>query len=152
MFCDATFTNFFSLLANILVKQSHVKWGGSSAKLAKAVNNDDAKCAAINFEYSDSGLVGVAIDASAAAAGKAVETAAANLRNLSISAEEVNAAKNIITLEFSEMFNNPSTYALSLGYDAIFLKDLGTVNQDNIGQFISSISVGDVQVILNKQI
>lgn len=61
------------LLEKILGKQVHVKYGIGASKLAKAVADPDVKTEAFTFPYSDTCLVGVAVEATADKAGKVDE-------------------------------------------------------------------------------
>lgn len=131
------------ILQRVLGMGARVKWGsGSSGQLHKVLSGVDLVAAAgIHNSYSDAGLVGAFIAADAAQAGKAVAATVAALRSLSVTEDEVAAAKKALQVDLAEAFEDPMQQAESFGAQALMRAKWEPNQPDKI----SAVTVADVQ-------
>jgi len=134
------------LLKNILGSGSRVKYGGASGKLAKAVEKIEGQKAVsgLNCSYADSGLTGAFIMCESSIAGKVVPEVVAALRGLSISQEELTAAKKALSVEHSEAMHKPHSIVEALGVQAM------NGGGDDIETLMTMVSASDVTAVAKK--
>lgn len=144
-----------NLLQRILGNGSSFNYSLKSApgngKIDKAIgrdNNGEVVGKGINFAYSDTGLLGVAIKAEASLAGKAVEAAAQTLRSLTVSNEELNAAKKSLLVETLSQINNQSQMAESYGQQVLNGQEI--VTGQSMADIAQGVSLGDVQAVAKR--
>merc|ERR1719410_2520403 len=94
----------FTLLKIVLGTGTNIKRGNLNGKLGKAVAKIEGNVAAggFNFSYRDTGLAGALIICESGIAGHVVSTVLAELRSLTVTDEELQAAKKAFLLETSE--------------------------------------------------
>merc|ERR1711935_1004644 len=83
------------LLQYVLGLGSNVKRGGCHGKLSNAVSNISSlpSVSALNYSYSDAGLLGAIIACESQVAGQALENVIAALRSINVTECELAAAK-----------------------------------------------------------
>merc|ERR1712098_440768 len=133
------------LLQRVLGMGSHVKYGGGSGKLSRAA----AGAASGNFAvsgigniYSDSGLIGAMVVSEAAVAGKVVDAVASALRNITVTEEDVAAAKKNILVDVYAALENPATQVEDIGTQVLLAGDVIPV--EKVAALISEVSTADV--------
>jgi len=139
------------VLQHILGISPRVKRGNGQGQLQKALSkvNGNASVAAINYSYSDAGLIGAFIASDPQCAGKALEEVVAALRSVNISEAELANAKKSLKLILSEESLSPSscieTMATNLSLGA---KDVLTPAQ--MVSLFESATLSDVQAAAKK--
>ena len=130
------------LLKNILGTAGRVKRVDGSGKLIKELSKIEGEKAVsgINCTYDSSGLTGAFVVCNSKVAGKVVNETVAALRNLTITSEEVAAAKKAVLVDHAENIQNPVSAVEALGVQAMF------GSGDDVTDLISMVSLSDVQV------
>jgi len=139
------------LLQRVLGSGSHVKYGGGQGKLAQAVAAaTSANCAvsALGQIYSDAGLLGALIVSEAGAAGKVVGAVASTIRNITVTEEEVSAAKNNLLIDCYRLMESPATQVETYGSQALIAGDILPV--EKIPELVAGVTVADVQAAAKK--
>jgi len=92
------------LLQQVLGVSPRTKRGNGQGQLQKALSkvNGEASVSAINYSYSDSGLIGAFVISEAQCAGKALEEIVAALRSVNVSEAELASAKKSLKLILAE--------------------------------------------------
>ena len=133
------------ILQHILGISPRIKRGNGQGQLQKAMSkvNGDASVAAINYSYSDVGLVGAFIVSDPQSAGKALEAAVAALRSINVSEAELANAKKSLKLILSEESLSPSSCIETMATNA----SLGAVlTPAQMVDLFEKASLSDVQV------
>jgi len=139
------------LLQRVLGSGSHVKYGGGQGKLAQAVAAaTSANCAvsALGQMYTDAGLLGALIVSEAGAAGKVVGAVASTIRNITVTEEEVAAAKNNFLMDCYRLLESPATQIETYGSQALIAGDVMPV--EKIPELVAGVTVADVQAAAKK--
>merc|ERR1719323_829247 len=139
----------FILLRNILGTGPKIGRGGLSGKLGKAVAKIEGQKAVsgINYSYQDSGLVGAFVMAEAAIAGNVVSEVVAALRGLTITDEDLKAAKKGLLIDMSETMLSPAGVVESIGTQMMYGLDS---DSNAAADLLSTITVSDVQAAAKK--
>jgi len=139
------------LLQRVLGSGSHVKYGGGQGKLAQAVAAaTSANCAvsALGQMYTDAGLLGALIVSEAGAAGKVVGAVASTIRNITVTEEEVAAAKNNFLMDCYRLLESPASQIETYGSQALIAGDVMPV--EKIPELVAGVTVADVQAAAKK--
>jgi len=133
------------LLRNVLGTGPKIGRGNLSGKLGKAVAKIEGQRAVsgINYSYQDSGLVGAFVMAEAAIAGNVVSEVVAALRGLTITDEDLKAAKKGLLIDMSETMLSPAGVVESIGTQTIYGLD---PDSNAAADLLSTITVSEVQV------
>jgi len=139
----------FQLLRNILGTGPKIGRGNLSGKLGKAVGKIEGQKAVsgLNFSYQDSGLVGAFVMAEAAIAGNVLSEVVAALRGLTITDEDLKAAKKVLMIELSETMLSPAGVVESIGSQTMYGLD---ADSNTKADLLSTITVSDVQAAAKK--
>jgi len=134
------------LLKNILGTAGRVKRVDGSGKLIKELSKIEGEKAVsgINCTYDSSGLTGAFVVCNSKVAGKVVNETVAALRNLTITSEEVAAAKKAVLVDHAENIQNPVSAVEALGVQAMF------GSGDDVTDLISMVSLSDVQAAAKR--
>jgi len=139
------------LLQRILGTGSHVKYGASQSKLAKAAAAASAanqSVAAIGSLYSDAGLLGAMVVCEASAAGKIVSAVAAALRSATVTEAEVAAAKKNLLADVYAVQGTAASLVEDIGTQVLLAGDV--VQASKVGELVNGITVADVQAAAKK--
>ena len=130
------------ILKNILGTAGRVKRVNGTGKLTKELSKIEGEKAVsgINCTYDSSGLTGAFVVCNSKVAGKVVTETVATLRNLSITSEEVAAAKKAVLVDHAENIQTPASAVEALGVQAMF------GSGDDVTDLINMVSLSDVQV------
>lgn len=134
------------LLKNILGTAGRVKRVNGSGKLTKELSKIEGEKAVsgINCAYDSSGLTGAFVVCNSKVAGKVVNETVATLRNLTITSEEVAAAKKAVLVDHAENIQNPVSAVEALGVQAMF------GSGDDVTDLINMVSLSDVQAVAKR--
>jgi len=134
------------LLAKVLGVGARAKYGTGVGLLQKATGSKDVT--SIIHEYADASMVGAAIKCDAASAGELVSKVAATLRSVSVTDAEVKAAKNALSLEWSECMHSNLKGEI-LAYSATHgFADL--MSEKALLDAVAQVTLGDVQAAAKK--
>jgi len=134
------------LLAKVLGVGARAKYGTGVGLLQKATGSKDVT--SIIHEYADASMVGAAIKCDAANAGELVSKVAATLRSVSVTDAEVKAAKNALSLEWSECMHSNLKGEI-LAYSATHgFADL--MSEKALLDAVAQVTLGDVQAAAKK--
>jgi len=139
------------LLQRVLGMGSHVKWGQSQGKLAKAAAAASASnhsVAAIGPMYSDAGLLGAMVIADSGSAGKIVPAIAAALRSVSVTEAEVAAAKKNLIADVLNVQDNALSLVEDIGTQVLLAGDV--IQSDKVPDLVNGVSVADVQAAAKR--
>ena len=130
------------ILKNILGTAGRVKRVNGTGKLTRELSKIEGEKAVsgINCTYDSSGLTGAFVVCNSKVAGKVVTETVATLRNLSITSEEVAAAKKAVLVDHAENIQTPASAVEALGVQAMF------GSGDDVTDLINMVSLSDVQV------
>eukprot|EP00093_Oithona_nana_P011108 11108.XXX_681867_683643_1 [CDS] Oithona nana genome sequencing. len=137
------------ILQHILGISPRVKRGNGQGQLQKALSkvNGDASVAAINYSYSDVGLLGAFIASDPQCAGKALEEVVAALRSINVSEAELANAKKSLKLTLSEESLSSSSCIETMATNA----SLGSVlTPAKMVELFEKASLSDVQAAAKK--
>jgi len=133
----------FALLKNVLGTGTNIKRGNLNGKLGKALAKIEGNAAAggFNFSYRDTGLAGAIITCEAGIAGHVASEVVAQLRSLTVSDEELQAAKKAFLLESSEA--TPEILAETLANNVMS-------GVEPASEMVNMISASDVNAAAKK--
>merc|ERR1712142_200602 len=92
------------LLQYVLGLGPKVKRGLGHGQLHKALSKFNASVSSLNYSYSDAGLLGAMIACESQVAGQALESVVAALRSISVTEEELAAAKKAIKIDLEDAY------------------------------------------------
>jgi len=98
--------------------------------------------------YSDSGLLGAMVVSEAGAAGKAVGAVANALRNVTVTEEDVAAAKKNMLVDVYSMLEAPLNQIENIGSQVLLAGDVIAV--EKVADLISDVTTADVQAAAKK--
>merc|ERR1712241_1500652 len=135
----------FTLLKIVLGTGTNIKRGNLNGKLGKAVARIEGNVAAggFNFSYRDTGLAGVLIACESGIAGHVVSTVLAELRSLTVTDEELQAAKNAFLIETFENSSKSEIVAETLASNVMS-------GVESASEMINMISASDVNAAAKK--
>merc|ERR1711963_65261 len=138
------------LLQRVLGMGSSVKYGTGQGKLAQAAGavGGNAAVSAICQTYSDAGILGAMVVSEAASAGKVVGAVAAALRSITITDEEVAAAKKIMLADAYTLLESPLQLVENMG--AQFLVSGDVMPAEKLPELIGGLTTADVQAAAKK--
>jgi len=139
------------LLQRVLGTGSHVKYGSGQGKLAQAAaaaSSANSAVSSLGLMYSDSSLLGAMIVSEAGAAGKVVGAVASAIRNITVTEEEVEAAKKNLLTDIYTMYESPAMQIETYGSQVLLSGDIMAV--ERIPEVVASVSVADVQAAAKK--
>lgn len=132
------------LLQYVLGFGPKIKRGNGTGQLQKALSKiSGVTASAINYSYSDAGLLGAMIMAESHVAGQALDTVVAALRSVNVTEAELNAAKKALTIDLVDQTAGEAieTIATNLSLGA---KEVLTPSQ--MANMFANVSLADVQV------
>lgn len=132
----------FALLKNVLGTGSGIKRGNLNGKLGKAVAKIEGEKAVggINAAYQDTGLCGALITCQASIARQVAGEVLAALKNVSVSDEELQAAKKAYTMDHAESMLSAQSLVENLALDTLSGSEM------DVSELLSTISTGDLNV------
>ena len=135
----------FTLLKIVLGTGTNIKRGNLNGKLGKAVAKIEGNVAAggFNFSYRDTGLAGALITCESGIAGHVVSTVLAELRSLTVTDEELQAAKNAFLIETFENSSKSEIVAETLASNVMS-------GVESASEMINMISASDVNAAAKK--
>lgn len=135
----------FMLLKNVLGTGPKTKYGSLSGKLGKAVEKIEGQKAVggFNFSYRDTGLTGALITCESGIAGHVTSEVMATLRSLTVSDEELQAAKNTFLVNHSEALQSGALVAETLAGNAMS-------GVESAIEMINMISTSDINAAAKK--
>lgn len=135
----------FALLKNVLGTGPKTKYGSLSGKLGKAVSQIEGNKAVggFNFSYRDTGLAGALITCESGIAGHVTSQVLATLRTLSVTDEELQAAKNTFLVHNSEVMQNGDSATEILASNAMS-------GLESASEMINMISTSDINAAAKK--
>jgi len=135
----------FALLKNVLGAGPKIKRGNLTGKLGKAVAKIEGQKAVggFNFSYRDTGLAGAIITCESGIAGHVASEVLAQLRSLSVTDEELQAAKNAFLVETSDAAQKPEILAETLANNVMS-------GVESASEMINMISASDVNAAAKK--
>jgi len=138
------------LLQRVLGMGSSVKYGSGQGKLAKAAGavGGNAAVSAICQTYSDAGLLGAMVVCEAASAGKVVGAVAAALRSVTVTDEEVAAAKKMMLADAYTLLEDPLQQVENMGAQLLVSGDV--MPAEKLPELIGGLTTADVQAAAKK--
>jgi len=126
-----------------------IKRGGNHGKLDQALSNINGihGASALNYSYSDAGLLGATIVCESQVAGKALESAVTALRSVNVTEAELAAAKKAITIDLVDASPETSVEAMAVNL-SLGAKEILTSAQ-MVDMFVNT-SLADVQAVAKK--
>jgi len=137
------------LLQYVLGLGPNVKRGACHGQLSKAVSNISSlpSVSALNYSYSDAGLLGAIIACESQVAGQALENVIAALRSINVTESELAAAKKAIKIDLED-----ASPAATLETMAVNLS-LGAKEVIAPAQMVSmfeGVSLAEIQAVAKK--
>jgi len=139
------------LLQRVLGMGSHIKYSSGQGKLAQAAaaaGSGNLSVASIGQMYSDAGLLGALVICEGASAGKVVGAVAAALRSVSVTDEEVEAAKKNMLSDAYTMLESPLNLIENIGSQVLLSGDV--MPAEKIPELIAGLTTADVQAAAKK--
>jgi len=139
------------LLQYILGFGPKIKRGAGQGQLQKAVANIPGalSVSALNYSYSDAGLIGAIVACEAPVSGKALETVVAALRSVNVTDEELARAKKSLLIDLEDQSSSSlaclDAIACNLSLGA---KDMATPSQ--MYDMFANATLADVQAVAKK--
>jgi len=139
----------FMLLKNILGNGPNIKRGSLSGKLGKAVAKIEGQKAvgSFNFTYQDTGLAGALVTCEAAIAGNVISEVVAALRSVSVTDEEVQAAKKVLRMDMSETMHNPEAVVETLAAHTMSNVE---ANTESMADLLGTVTKSDINAAAKK--
>jgi len=139
----------FMLLRNILGNGPHIKRGNLSGKLGKAVAKIEGQKAVGGFQcsYQDSGLAGALITCEPAIAGNVVAEVMAALRSVSVTEEELQAAKKVLRMDMAECMLNSENLVETLASHTMVGVDSSS---GSVADLLNTVSTSDINAAAKK--
>lgn len=139
------------LLQRVLGMGSQIKYSSGQGKLAQAAaaaSSGNQSVSSIGQMYSDAGLLGALVICEAASAGKVVGGVAAALRSVSVTDEEVAAAKKNMLSDVYTMLESPLNLIENIGSQVLLSGDV--MPAEKIPELIAGLTTADVQAAAKK--
>lgn len=139
------------LLQQVLGVSPRTKRGNGQGQLQKALSkvNGEASVSAINYSYSDSGLIGAFVVSEAQCAGKALEEIVAALRSVNVSEAELAGAKKSLKLILAEDNLSASTCIETMATN-LSLGAKSVLTPAQMIELFEKASLSDVQAAAKK--
>jgi len=139
------------LLQRVLGSGPHIKRGNGQGKLVKAAAAASAAHQAVGGigpMYSDAGLVGAMIVVEGEAAGKVVPAVVAALRSVSVTEEDVAAAKKNLIADVLDVQGNSASLLEDIGTQLLMAGDV--IQAEKIPELVNGVGLADVQAAAKK--
>jgi len=139
------------LLQRALGMGSQIKYSGGQGKLAQAAaaaSSGNQSVSSIGQIYSDAGLLGGLVICEASTAGKVVAGVAQALRSVTVTDEEVEAAKKNMLSDVYTMLESPINQIENIGSQVLLSGDV--MPAEKIPELIAGLTTADVQAAAKK--
>merc|ERR1711997_1301619 len=137
------------LLQYVLGLGPKIKRGSDHGQLNKALSkiNGLSSVSSLNYSYSDAGLLGAMIACESRVAGQVLESVAAALRSISVTEDELAAAKKAIRIDLEDAspVTTVETMAVNLSLGA---KEV--ISPAQMVTMFENVSLADIQAVAKK--